>query len=86
LHNATTNEEQLEEMGDLLFMVAKLATFLKLDAEEALRKSNRKFRQRFQAMEEMAREHGRALGSYSIEEWEMLWQEAKRQVRGYQSK
>jgi tetrapyrrole methylase family protein/MazG family protein len=82
LRDATTSEAQLEEMGDLLFMVAKLATSLKLDAEEALRKSNRKFRQRFQAMEEMARERGRALGSYSSDEWRALWQEAKGRVMG----
>ena len=82
LRKATTNEEQLEEMGDLLFMVAKLATSLKLDAEEALRKSNRKFRLRFQTMEEMAREQGRELGSYSSDEWRTLWQEAKARVMG----
>ena len=69
LRHATTSEEQLEELGDVLFMIVKLATFLKLDAEEALRKSNRKFRQRFQAMEEIARQQERALASYSSDEW-----------------
>jgi tetrapyrrole methylase family protein / MazG family protein len=82
LRRASTPEEQLEEMGDLLFMVAKLATNLKLDPEEALRRSNRKFRQRFQAMEEMARKQERDLTSYSIDEWGVLWQQAKAQVRG----
>ena len=81
LQGATTQEEQLEEMGDLLFMVAKLATFLRLDAEEALRKSNRKFRQRFQMMEEMARQQERTLSSYSTDEWRALWQQAKTQVK-----
>ena len=81
LRGATTHEEQLEEIGDLLFIVAKLATFLKLDPEEALRKSNRKFRQRFQAMEEITRQHQRALTSYSTAEWGALWQQAKAQVK-----
>jgi tetrapyrrole methylase family protein/MazG family protein len=81
LRGATTREEQLEEIGDLLFMVVKLATFLRLDSEEALRKSNRKFRQRFQAMEEIARQQERALASYSADEWLALWQQAKSQVK-----
>jgi tetrapyrrole methylase family protein / MazG family protein len=81
LRVASTQEEQLEEIGDLLFMVAKLATFLNLDAEEALRKSNRKFRQRFQAMEEISRQQKRALTSYSTNEWLTLWQQAKTQVK-----
>jgi tetrapyrrole methylase family protein/MazG family protein len=81
LRIATTQEGQLEELGDLLFIVAKLATFLKVDAEEALRKSNRKFRQRFQAMEEMARQQERALTSYASDEWLALWQHAKGQVK-----
>jgi len=82
LRAATSQEEQLEELGDLLFMVAKLATFFRLDPEEALRKSNRKFHQRFQAMEEIARQQERALTSYSSEEWSALWQEAKARQRG----
>jgi tetrapyrrole methylase family protein / MazG family protein len=79
LQQATTPEEQLEEMGDLLFMVAKIARWLKIDAEEALRRANSKFRRRFQTMEEAAREEGRELNSYNIQEWEKLWKRAKQQ-------
>jgi tetrapyrrole methylase family protein / MazG family protein len=81
LRGASTREEQLEEIGDLLFIVAKLATFLRLDPEEALRRSNRKFRQRFQAMEEITRQQERLLTSYSTDEWRALWQQAKAQVK-----
>ena len=80
LREATTPEEQLEEMGDLLFMAAKLARWLKIDAEEALRRANRKFRQRFQVMEELARQAERTHASYSSQEWRELWQQAKVQV------
>jgi tetrapyrrole methylase family protein/MazG family protein len=81
LEQARTPEEQREELGDILFMVAKLARWLKVDAEEALRQTNRKFRKRFQAMEAMAREQGRELSSYSNPEWRDLWQRAKEIAR-----
>ncbi|GHO86839.1 nucleoside triphosphate pyrophosphohydrolase [Dictyobacter formicarum] len=77
IKRATSPDEQLEEIGDVLFMVAKLARFLKIDAEEALRLANRKFRRRFQAMEVMAKAEGRPLTSYSTPEWEALWARAK---------
>ena len=80
LREATTPEEQIEEVGDLLFMIAKIARWLKVDAEEALRRANRKFRRRFQAMEEFARQEGRALSSYNSQEWSTLWQRAKKEV------
>ncbi len=77
LREANTPEHQLEEMGDVLYMVARLARTYKIDAEEALRKANRKFYHRFQAMEEIAREQGRELTSLGKPEWSTLWQNAK---------
>ena len=77
VHQATTPEEQSEEIGDLLFVIAHWAIWLKIDAEEALRRANRKFRHRFQAMEAFARQQDRELTSYTPEEWEALWQRAK---------
>jgi uncharacterized protein YabN with tetrapyrrole methylase and pyrophosphatase domain len=62
-------------------MVAKLARWFKVDAEEALRQTNRKFRKRFQAMEALAREQERELSSYSNSEWRELWLKAKEIVR-----
>ncbi|HEX4207809.1 MAG TPA: nucleoside triphosphate pyrophosphohydrolase [Ktedonobacteraceae bacterium] len=70
-------DEQREEIGDLLFMVAKLARFCKIDAEEALRNANRKFKQRFQVVEQLAREDKRAYVSYNAHEWISLWNKAK---------
>ncbi|HEY4384633.1 MAG TPA: nucleoside triphosphate pyrophosphohydrolase [Ktedonobacteraceae bacterium] len=81
LREAQTSEDQLEELGDVLFMVAELGHALKIDAEEALRAGNHKFRQRFQFMETLARQEGRSLSTLSLSEWETLWQQAKQATR-----
>jgi tetrapyrrole methylase family protein/MazG family protein len=77
LQEATTPEHLREEMGDVLFMVARVARELHVDAEEALRLANRKFRQRFQAMEQVTRDEGRMFSSYSLQEWTELWRRVK---------
>lgn len=60
------------EVGDLLFVLVNLARFLKVDPEQALRKTNAKFRKRFGYVEQRAK-----LPGASIHEMEALWQEAK---------
>lgn len=77
LREASTPDTQLEEMGDVLYMIARIARSHKIDAEEALRKANRKFYHRFQVMEEIARDQGRELSSFTDSEWRALWQRAK---------
>lgn len=77
LQEAATPEHRFEEMGDVLYMAARLARQLDIDAEQALRAANRKFKRRFQEMERLAREEGRAFESYSIPEWSALWRQAK---------
>jgi len=77
LQEASTPDHQFEEMGDVLFIVARIARQLHIDAEEALRHANRKFKHRFQSMESMARAGGRELASYSSPEWRALWKQAK---------
>lgn len=66
-----------DEFGDLLFVMANLSRFLKVDAERALRRTNRKFRQRFAYIERRLRERGREIQAATLEEMEALWQEAK---------
>ena len=66
-----------QEVGDLLFVAVNIARFLRIDPETALRKSNRKFIQRFQYIEESLRKSGRDFKSSNMEEMERLWQEAK---------
>ncbi len=66
-----------DEFGDILFVMVNLARFLKVDPEQALRKSNAKFRQRFGYVEARLGEMNRPFEDSNIEEMELLWQEAK---------
>lgn len=68
-----------DEVGDMFFVLVNIARFLALDPESALRKTNRKFKLRFQWMEERLRAGGRAPQQASMNELEALWQEAKQQ-------
>ena len=70
-----------DEVGDLFFVLVNVARYLSLDPESALRKTNRKFRGRFQWMEERMRERGKRLTDSSLAEMESLWQEAKQRER-----
>ena len=68
----------VEELGDLLFAIANWGRHVGADAEGALRAANAKFERRFAAMEAFARERALTLTALSLEQWESLWQEAKR--------
>ena len=74
---AESVEHRFEELGDVLFVLAQVAKWLQVDAEEALRASNAKFRRRFAYMEDVARHAGSELGDYSFEKLDSLWEEAK---------
>ncbi len=70
--------ERLEdEVGDLFFVLVNIARYLALDPESALRKTNRKFKRRFQWMEEQLRVKGRGAQQASMEELEQLWQQSE---------
>jgi MazG family protein len=68
-----------DEVGDLFFVLVNIARCLSLDSESALKKSNRKFRRRFQWMEAQISESGRTPQEVSMDELESLWQQAKQQ-------
>jgi MazG family protein len=72
-----SHDELENEMGDLLFVLVNLARFVKVDPEQALRRTNAKFRQRFAYIEQKLAERGRTLADSNIGEMEALWQEAK---------
>ncbi len=72
------NQSNLEdEMGDMLFVLVNLARFVKVDPEQALRRTNAKFRARFGHIERTLAERGKKLQDSNIAEMEALWQEAK---------
>jgi uncharacterized protein YabN with tetrapyrrole methylase and pyrophosphatase domain len=73
-----SQDELEDELGDILFVVVNLARFVKVDPEQALRRSNAKFRERFGYIERKLSEQGRQLKEANIQEMEALWQEAKR--------
>src|SRR6266404_5071055 len=66
-----------DEVGDLLFTAVNLARYLSLDPESALRRTNRKFKRRFQQMEAGLHARGKRVQEASIEEMEELWQASK---------
>jgi MazG family protein len=66
-----------DEVGDLFFVLVNIARYLSLDPESALRKTNRKFKRRFQWMEARLHEAGRSADQAPMEELESLWQQAK---------
>jgi uncharacterized protein YabN with tetrapyrrole methylase and pyrophosphatase domain len=71
-----------DEVGDLFFVLVNIARYLSLDPESALKKTNRKFKRRFQWMEEQLRASGRGPQQVSMDELESLWQQAKQQEQG----
>jgi MazG family protein len=81
LHEArqdASHEEIEGEVGDILFVLVNLARFLKVDPEQALRKSNTKFRRRFGHVETELQNRGKTLADSNVDEMEALWQDAKR--------
>lgn len=72
-----TTREVEHELGDLLFTLVNLARFLHVDPEQALRKSNARFRQRFAFVEKSVSDAGATLAETSLERMEELWQKAK---------
>jgi tetrapyrrole methylase family protein/MazG family protein len=66
-----------DEVGDVLFAVVNLARHLKLNPEEALRTTANRFAERFKRMEISAKEQGRPLSKMTLEEQDVLWEEAK---------
>jgi tetrapyrrole methylase family protein/MazG family protein len=68
------------ELGDILFSLVNLARFVKVNPEEALRRSTNRFIDRFHLVEAQATEQGRTLMDMTLAEMDMLWEEAKRRL------
>jgi XTP/dITP diphosphohydrolase len=68
-----------EEFGDLIFSLINYARFLRVDAENALERTNKKFIHRFTQMEQQAMEKGKNLDKMSLEEMDAIWNSIKQQ-------
>jgi XTP/dITP diphosphohydrolase len=78
------NQDEIEnELGDVLFSLINYARFLRVDAESALEKTNKKFIRRFTEMEQRAIENGKELSEMSLEEMDAIWDAIKKQTRGH---
>ena len=73
------NKERItEEFGDLMFALVNYSRFIKVNPMDALEVANKKFRNRFNYVEEKARENGKSLVDMSLDEMNALWEEAKK--------
>ena len=77
LSEATDDDAQEMELGDLLFSVVNVARHLGVDAESALRRSTDKFRRRFEEVERLARDRSLQLDALDLDGLDALWTEAK---------
>ena len=72
------NHENIEaEYGDLLFALAAYGIYIGVNPDDALEKTNKKFRERFNHVEQRAREQGKGVQHLSLEEMIEYWKEAK---------
>jgi tetrapyrrole methylase family protein/MazG family protein len=77
LRSASTDEEMLHELGDVLFALVNLGRWMKLDPEEALRAANHRWLARYRGVERLAAERGVDLSALSLAEKDLLWDEVK---------
>ncbi|MCI5679015.1 MAG: nucleoside triphosphate pyrophosphohydrolase [Bacteroidales bacterium] len=75
------NGTEEEEFGDILFALVNISRFLKINPEFALTKAIKKFINRFEYIEKSALLQGKDLSSMTLEEMDLLWDEAKTKLR-----
>ena len=73
-----SNERMEAELGDLLFAVVNLGRFMSINPEEALRKTIRRFQKRFEYVEQALTDQGRHMNNTSLNDMDLLWEEAKK--------
>ncbi|PID20413.1 nucleoside triphosphate pyrophosphohydrolase [Sporosarcina sp. P3] len=71
-------EQQLDELGDVLFTIVNIARYLKISPEEAMWHTNEKFKTRFQFVEQSVKQGSGKFEDYTLDELEEFWQQAKR--------
>jgi XTP/dITP diphosphohydrolase len=75
---ADKNLDQIEdEFGDLMFALINYSRYLNIDPEAALERTNKKFKKRFEFIEQRAKDLGKEIGKMTLEEMDTIWNEAK---------
>lgn len=72
------SEKKEQELGDLLFAIVNYARFIDVNPEDALERTNKKFIQRFQFIEEKAKKLNKPLNEMTLAEMDIFWSEAKK--------
>ena len=70
--------EKEEEFGDLLFSLVNYARWLKINPDDALEKTNKKFKYRFETIEQYAKDNGKRMEEMTLAEMDKIWDLAKR--------
>jgi len=70
-------QKTTEEFGDVIFSLINYARFVRVNPEDALEKTNKKFIQRFQYMEKQIKDKGQEMSDLSLQEMDVYWNEAK---------
>jgi len=80
----STSDNNLEraekEFGDLMFSLINAARLYKINPDSALEMTNMKFRKRFDFLEQRVKSQGRSLKEMTLEEMDVIWEEAKKVV------
>jgi len=76
--NVQDQDKMESEFGDVLFSMINYARFLKINPENALERTNKKFIKRFKYIEEKAKENQKALSDMTLKEMDVFWEEAKK--------
>lgn len=77
--NKKKNQDEMEsEFGDLLFSLVNYSRFMKINPENALRRTNEKFIKRFNYVEARLKENGKSAYDSNLKEMDKYWEESKR--------
>lgn len=72
------SDQRADEFGDLLFSLVNVGRLLDLNAEDSMRKANKKFETRFRFIENELKSKGKSLNDSNLEEMDKLWNQAKK--------
>ena len=81
---AAKNQQKMEaEFGDLLFSLVNYSRHVNINPEDALERTNKKFRKRFQAMEKAIHSDNKNLGDMNLEQMDVYWEKVKKELEGF---